>query len=100
AGQGPGKLDRAQGGAEVTAGGRDGLHDEDAYLLGQGGQLVGVQLAEVGWGVDRLQQHPSQAIACPGVHRYGSVTQWSRPVTNAASSASAWRPSGSIGRAP
>ena len=97
--QGQGQLHGAQVGAEMAAGRRHGLDDEAANLLGQGGQLVGIQLAEVGWGVDRLQQHPSQAISCPGGHRTTGTSQWSRPVANAASSPRARRASGSTGRA-
>ena len=66
--QGQGQLDRTQVGAQVAARCRHRLHDEAADLLGQSGQLVAVELAEVGRGVDRLQQH---RLRLPLVDRVG-----------------------------
>ena len=54
--QGDGEFHRAQVGGQVAAGAGHGFHQEIPQFLGQQGQLAPLQAAQVGGGLDVVQQ--------------------------------------------
>jgi len=54
--QGDGELDRTEAGGEVAAAAADALNQEVAQLLGEGGQLILAQAAQVRRRFDRREQ--------------------------------------------